>query len=135
MLPPALSACSPPEDTGRGRKDQHHFTNPPRAAVLESCPSPGLFLCAPAVCACPGHWDQLPWESSGACCAPGQGAAALGTAQPGPQSLLCAATAPWAPLLNQQQLGLQEGRAGGFSKENPQTRQPRGNKHRALHFH
>lgn len=57
-------------------------TNPPRAGVLESCPSPRLFLCAPAVCACPGHWDQLPWESSGACCAPGEGPAALGSAQP-----------------------------------------------------
>lgn len=62
----ALSDSSPPEDTGRGRKDHHHFcmiTNPPWAALLEFCPSPGLFLCAPAVCACPGHWDQLPWRA------------------------------------------------------------------------
>lgn len=44
------------------------------------------------------------------------------------------------PLLNQcltlgAELGLQEGRAGGFSKENSQTREPCGNKHRALCFH
>lgn len=99
-------------------------TNPPRAGLLELCPSPGLVLLAPAVCACPGHWDQLPWESSGACCAPGEGPAALGSAQPGHQS----------PLLNQC-LTLAAAAAGAFSKANSQTREPCGNKHRALHFY
>lgn len=96
-----LSDSSPTGDIEAGRisSTSAYGTNPHRAGLLEFCPSLGLFLRAPAVCACPGHWDQLPWESSGACCAPGEGPAALGSAQPGHQSLLCAATGPWAPAL------------------------------------
>lgn len=57
---------SPPEHTGRGRRistTPSHSTNAPRAALLEFCLSPGLFLCVPAVCACPGHWALLPWRA------------------------------------------------------------------------
>lgn len=93
MTPLALRTWA---EAGRITITSASGTNPPRAGVLESCPSPRLFLCAPAVCACPGHWDQLPWESSGACCAPGEGPAALGSAQPGHQSLC---VQPWVPAL------------------------------------
>lgn len=131
-----LNDSSPTEDMGRGRKDHHHFcswhksTQGRCAGVL---PAPKTFaLCPSSVCM---SWTLGPaalGELWGVLC-PRGGTAALGSAQPGHQRLLCAALGT-CPLL-QQQLGLQEGRAGGFSKENSQTREPCGNKHRALHFH
>lgn len=75
-----------------------HGTGP-----LEFCLSPRLFLHAAAVRACRGarHQGQLPRQSSGACCAPGEIPAALGSAQPEHRRLLLgyAGMGPWAPAI------------------------------------
>lgn len=123
---PALSASSPPEGTGRGRKDQPHLCMQHKSTQGSSAHAQGC-SCVPQQCvhALGELWSVL---------CPRAGSSCSWLSPAWPSEPLCAATAPWAPLLNQQQPGLQEGRAAGFSKENPQTRQPCGNKHQALHF-
>lgn len=130
----ALSDSSPPEDTGRGRKDHHHSciqhksTQGSSAGVL---PLPRTVpLCPSSVC--------MPWALGPAalgelwsvlCPRGGSSCSWLSPAWPSEPAVCSHSTLGTCPLLNQQQQGLQQGRAGGFSKENSQTRQPCGNKH------
>lgn len=57
VLPPALSASSPPEDRGRGRKDQHHFCmqhKSTQGSCAGALPVPrAVPLCPSSVC--------MPW--------------------------------------------------------------------------
>lgn len=130
-----LNDSSRTEDMGRGRKDHHHFcswhksTQGRCAGVL---PVPKTFpLCPSSVC--------MPWalgpaalgELWGVLC-PRGGTSCSWLSPAWPSEPVCAALSTCALL---QQLGPQEGRAGGFSEENSQTRAPCGNKHQALHFH